>query len=194
MSYINHKNKLMFIHINKCGGTSVKHAFRNLKNVYIPNNDNIINLIDTPIWNNSTKITIVRNPYNRIKSLYGMLIRQGKVISIDDMLNILMDDSILYKTDNGSLPKGKSYIKRHGLPMTHKHYGICSDDKIIIDKIYKLENIKKDWGKIQKLINHKINLPHKNTSKSDLIKLSELQKDKIQYIYNKDFNLLGYEK
>lgn len=186
--------KVMFIHINKCGRTSVKSAINNLKNVYIPANDNIISLIGTPIWKNHFKITIVRNLYDRIKSLYGMLIRQGVNISIDEMLNILIDDDILYKTADGSFPIGHSYIKRHGLPMTHKHYGICDGDKIIVDKVFKLEQIKEDWKEIQKIINSNINLPHKNLSKSNLIKLSAIQKEKIYNFYTKDFRLLKYEK
>jgi len=186
--------KVIYIHINKCGGTSIKSAIRNLDNVFIPKNDNIVNLIGTPLWNSHIKISVVRNPYDRIKSLYGMLMRQGKRLSLDDMLNILTNDKIPYKTNDGFLPTGDSYIKRHGLPMTHKHYGICNGDKIIVDKIYNLENINEHWNDIQTLIGFDVKLPHKNTSKSNLIKLTNKQMKIIQEYYDKDFNLLGYEK
>ena len=42
------------------------------------------------------------------------------------------------------LPGGNSYAKRHRLPMSHSHYGIVLNDKIIIDHVFKLENINKD--------------------------------------------------
>jgi len=186
--------KVMYIHINKCGGTSIKSAINKFDNVFIPSNDNIVNLIGTSIWNDHIKISVVRNPYDRIKSLYGMLIRQGKKLTLDDMLNILTNKSIPYKTNDGLLPIGDSYIKRHGLPMTHKHYGICDGNKIIIDKIYNLENINKHWNDIQTLIKSDVKLPHKNISKSNLIKLTNKQIKIIQKYYDKDFNLLGYEK
>jgi hypothetical protein len=186
--------KIIYIHVNKCGGTSVKKVFNGLKHISIPSNDNIIDLIGTGKWNNSVKVTIVRNPYDRVKSLYKMLLRDNKFVSIERFFEILVDASIDYKMINGKLPTGDSYIKRHCLPLSHEHYGLVKDDKIIIDHVFKLENIKTDWSIIQKICNCKSSLPKKNISNSKSIKFSKEQIEIINNYYNLDFKLFQYKK
>lgn len=186
-------SKIIFIHINKCGGTSVKHVLKNT-NVFIPKNDDIINIIDSDFWNESIKFTIVRNPYDRIKSLHGMLIRDNYNITMDELLNIIEDESINYKYINKKFPSGEGYIKRHGLPMSHKHYGIINNGKITMDYIFKLENIKTDWEKIKQLTNVKSELVVKNVSNSSEIELLQNHIDIINKYYHEDFMFFGYEK
>lgn len=193
----------IFIHINKCGGTSLKQSFSGIKNLLIPINDNIVNLVNKDKWNNAFKFTVVRNPYDRILSLCGMLMRDGKhgnISNIIDMiLEVVSDDSIKYKMNNGGLMKGtKPYIKRHGLPMTHTHYGVYNKEtnSLNIDKYFKLETINEEWGNIESLIGKKLNLYNYNTSniKKDHSVFTKEQIQKINKIYHKDFEIFGYNK
>jgi len=50
---------IIFIHINKCGGSSMTKSLSEFKHVYIPHNDSIKNLVHKNIWINAFKFTIV---------------------------------------------------------------------------------------------------------------------------------------
>lgn len=187
--------KIVFIHINKCGGTSVKKTISKLENIYIPNNDELINYSLTEEWNQVIKFTIVRNPYDRILSLYGMLKRDNKEYNLDEIINIVTDDTINYKTDNNKLPSGKEYVKRHGLKLTHPHYCIYKNGKILMDYVFKLENIEKDWVKIQNIIKTNENLQHINKSKikKDYSIFTKKQLLKINEYFKSDFEVFNYK-
>lgn len=187
--------KIVFIHINKCGGSSVKRTISKLENIYIPNNDELINYSLTDEWHQSIKFTIIRNPYDRILSLYGMLKRDNKNYTLNEVINIITDDTIDYKTDNNKLPSGKEYVKRHGLRLTHPHYSIYKNGQIIIDYIFKLENIEKDWLKIQNIIKTNVNLQHVNKSniKKDYSIFTKDQLNKINSYFKDDFEVFNYE-
>lgn len=83
---VNYKNKIIFVHIPKCGGTSVEVFFnmRNKESLY-STDENVINNVKyslqhlTPnlikelipdIYDDYTKFTIIRNPYERVLSEY----------------------------------------------------------------------------------------------------------------------------
>ena len=57
--------KYLFIHINKCGGTSVKKVLDKKPHIYIPNNDTLCELNQTKVWDDYIKFTIVRNPLSK---------------------------------------------------------------------------------------------------------------------------------
>ena len=168
--------KNLFIHINKCGGTSIKKVLSNKPGVVIPKNDNLIKMSNSDLWSSYNKFTIIRNPYSRILSLHGMLNRQNKKYNLDDVLKIITNDNIAYK--NTPL-NGNSYIKRHGLKLTHPHYSIYKNGEIIVDHIFKLENINFDWVEIQKMLPIKDELPILNKSK---------------FYSEKDFNLFNKDQ
>lgn len=192
-------NNFIFIHINKCGGTSLKSSFSRTKNILIPNNDDIKNLIKTDKWKNSFKFTVVRNPYDRLLSLCGMLLRSKNKITLDEVVKIISNDSIKYLISDGGLSQGKKqYIKRHGLPMTHPHYGIYDNNTntLNIDRFFKLENINEEWNQIEYLIGEKLNLPKLNSSniKKDYTIFTKEQIEIINKVYEKDFEVFGYNK
>lgn len=192
-------SNFIFIHINKCGGTSLKSSFSRTKNIKIPNNDDIKNLIKTDKWKNSFKFTVVRNPYDRILSLYGMLLRSKKIITLDEVIKIISNDNIGYLRGDGGLSPGKKqYIKRHGLPMTHPHYGIYDNETntLRINRFFKLENINEEWNQIESLIGKKLNIVKLNSSniKKDYTIFTKEQIEIINKVYDKDFEVFGYDK
>jgi len=191
-------NKVIFIHINKCGGTSMKHIVEEYNHIKIPSNDNIISLKNKKSWNESIKITFVRNPYTRLLSLFHMLKRDGYQSTLDEVIDIITNKNIKYLVSDGGLkPRSKEYIRRHGLPMTHKHYGVMNDDlSLDIDYVYKLEELQDKWDEIKQItqINKdlvKLNVS-KNKNKIDVFTKKQLSK--INEYYNNDFICFNYEK
>jgi len=191
-------NKIIFIHINKCGGTSMKHIVEEYSHIKIPSNDNIISLKNKKSWNESIKITFVRNPYTRLLSLFHMLKRDGYQSTLDEVIDIITNKNIKYLVSDGGLkPRSKEYIRRHGLPMTHKHYGVINDDlSLDIDYVYKLEELQDKWDEIKQItqINKdlvKLNVS-KNKNKIDVFTKKQLSK--INEYYNNDFICFNYEK
>lgn len=191
-------NKIIFIHINKCGGTSMKHIVEEYSHIKIPSNDNIISLKNKKSWNESIKITFVRNPYTRLLSLFHMLKRDGYQSTLDEVIDIITNKNIKYLVSDGGLkPRSEEYIRRHGLPMTHKHYGVINDDlSLDIDYVYKLEELQDKWDEIKQItqINKdlvKLNVS-KNKNKIDVFTKKQLSK--INEYYNNDFICFNYEK
>ena len=191
-------NKIIFIHINKCGGTSMKHIVEEYSHIKIPSNDDIISLKNKNSWNESIKITFVRNPYTRLLSLFHMLKRDGYQSTLDEVIDIITNKNIKYLVSDGGLkPRSKEYIRRHGLPMTHKHYGVINDDlSLDIDYVYKLEELQDKWDEIKQItqINKdlvKLNVS-KNKNKIDVFTKKQLSK--INEYYNNDFICFNYEK
>ena len=91
-----------------------------------------------------------------------MMIKSGNKPTMDKILRIITDDTINHR---GNV-KGLSYIKRHGLKMTHPHYCVYGNGNLLIDDFFKLENIETDWVEIQKKIGIKQKLPNLNKSNS----------------------------
>lgn len=195
-------NHIYLIHINKCGGTSMKRMVVNRDNITIPKNDDIITLKKTSKWKNAIKITITRNPYHRILSLHSMLIRDGVKISLQGVIDIITNDNIKYHlsdigiTINGLDNNCDEYIKRHGLPMTHKHYGVVNEDlSLDVDYVFKLEELNDKWNEFKELtgIQRELVTRNKSNNKNDISSFTEEQIKTInEYFYN-DFICFNYE-
>lgn len=186
-----HEKKLIFIHIPKCAGTSVEILF-NMKTYDsgfgIINNKaiqhytwyEIKNHIGNEAYNNYFKFSICRNPYTRTISDYFWL------KSVNEIENISFDEYLDYAE--------KIIITRNfSEKIWHDHFipqyeFICdSDDKIIVDKLFKIENL----NEFNEYFN--VVLEKHNVTNSDNIILTHEQKEKIAKIYKKDFEILGYD-
>ena len=121
------------------------------------------------------------------------MIKSGNKPTMDKILRIITDDTINYK---GNV-KGLSYVKRHGLKMTHPHYCEYGNGNLLIDDFFKLENIETDWLEIQKKIGINQKLPNLNKSNSygekDFNIFNRNQLDKINEYFYKDFEAFKYD-
>jgi len=183
--------KVLFIHIPKTGGISVKSFLRSkgfddpYKRTWIHGHDPFYVLKKNNIISDDTfTFSVVRNPYRRMYSYYRFLSIVDKVIDLKCFERFL--DYIEY---------GDPYVKPSVEKSIYKHsqnFFISENGNICVDKIYKIENIQeleKDFD---------VKLPKTNVgaySKEDYIK--DYTKDNIERVnklFKKDFELFGYEE
>jgi len=206
MSYstmYNNKN-IIFIHIPKCAGMSVRHWYNEtFDNVDIKNHAPLsyYNLQNSIPW------TIIRNPYDRAVSWYkfrGQIINRRKhkrkeyleeipywQKGINYWINYYFDVYWYdHKHGNKMLGPDNSYFKLS----TPQVAWFKSNDQLSSDIIkVKLENFKNEIIDVEETINLKIDLDKKNRSeRQDNIFLDSNTKKLIEKFYKDDFEHLGY--
>ena len=93
-----------FIHINKCGGTSVERALRIPKFHHTARQRR--DIVGSDRWGQMTTFTIVRHPYPRIRSLYKYRIKTGQTgmaerhIGLDDWIRAVFREQDPAYRDN----------------------------------------------------------------------------------------------
>lgn len=195
---ISHKKKFIYIHIPKTGGNSLSLYLKNYSsNKVIQRNSRVglgqgidiicekskIDIKHMPItyyrglypnlYSSYIKFTIVRNPYDRLISLYFWL-RSNRPYTKKSFKEFL----------NKNIKSQLSFI--------------MVDDKIEVDYICKFENLEEDL----KYIFNKINIdtkdmvfPHLNASKHNYY-MSYYDNELLSIInkkYENDFKVLGYD-
>lgn len=204
MSCVNHSLKSIFIHIAKCGGSTLSSLKWNKGNghkTYSNYYGELGNSIEKYfVW------TFVRNPWSRSVSAFEDCPELHKYVP--DFQSFI---NILYKNKN--LFHEKRFIRDSGLaipeiPISRIHFWpahLCTqneDGAIKCDFVGKLENFDDDLKKICKHLNVEFNLPkiknkregkplRKNTFYKDLYNDSLI--NQVGEIYKKDISLFNYQ-
>jgi len=209
---INHANRVIFIHIPKCAGSSVEYYF-GVKpfDWKTPNYENLtgwcpkrkihlhhatakqlleLDLINEKTWKEYTKFTIVRNPWSRV---------------VSDYLWMLKDCGIHDSFENFILKKGKfKHILNDSENMSYRGDHITTqldfisiNNKIVVDNILKFENIKSEFPLFLKKVNLATKpLPHDKKGEKFFSHYSHFYKNKelelIRQIYKSDIKLFNY--
>jgi hypothetical protein len=192
------KNKVIFIHIPKAAGTSILSALAKNKKIrrdhapwYVYNNYNRWK------FEHYFKFAFVRNPYDRAVSTYEYLANGGN--KTDDMFF-------------------KEYFEKHGIDFEKfvLEYLDCNrlqehilfkpqylfiydfQGNLKVDFVGRFESIDEDFEKLAEKIPllqqlPKLNISKKRASYKTYYKNPVVVK-KIQELYGKDFELLGYSK
>lgn len=200
-----HKNKLIFVHIPKTGGTSIEKAMgintdnNNLNNGYGIKNDkarqhyiwsDYIDELGIDKYTEYEKFSLIRNPYSKFMSEYFW----SEIPKVGFKSGQTLDEFIISSeqiVNNNEF--NKSVYHDHIMPQYMFVYD--NNDKLMIDIVFKFEHMimVEEYLKQKLLINC---LPHVN--KNDKVKkplqLTPEQKEKIYKIYEKDFKLFGYIK
>jgi hypothetical protein len=164
MSYqarLDNSKKLIFIHIPKCAGMSVQQWFNNyFESIYVKNHAPLTHFDLT----NSISFTIVRNPYDRAVSWYNFRCRilnkrrnkhpyyakeyEIAKKGIDSWIDAYFDVDWFDNKHGSNMhgPEKNNYFK----PSTPQVDWISINNKISIDHVIKLENLKKRKDKFRK--------------------------------------------
>ena len=186
-------NKYLFLHVSKCGGTSIKEAIKKQSNI-LNFEGYDLDCLHRKIKEEMSdvfKFAIVRNPYTRLSSALNMFHRKGYIVDTHTVLDIVENQDVSHLFQ--FFGKKESYIKRHCLPMSDKHYCLFDDDNILVDEIYRFENFSETINKIQELVNTELNIQHLNRSKKEHFKFSRDEIERINKVYEKDFELFKYK-
>lgn len=213
---ISHKHKCIFIHISKCAGTSIEHAFGvNVTNYNAEENDDLfgwdkknnlwlqhatpqqlidLNYIDRKQWNNYYKFIVYRNSWDRAYSDYKW-IKEVKNIS-DSFYNFLHKKGKYKKilTDNST----NYYVGDH--LTSQKDYFFLDGKRINYDveiNFNKLESgfkkITKDLGLKTDFFKYNLNRTKKN-NKDHYSHFYNYRKKKIvENLYKDDIEYFGFE-
>jgi len=164
MCIVSRSNNYIFFHIPKCGGTSISEILPNKEKVRLIEHTHL-NYVNTKFvfeennelnfFNNSKKFAIVRNPYDRVVSLFRY-IKQHK------------DHHLHNRIINHDFTQFCYFLKNIGDDSITTCYQHLSDFNGFIDdsiKIFKLEDIDIHIEEISDIIGQKItHFPHINKS------------------------------
>lgn len=171
-----HTHKAIHIHISKCAGQSVERAFgqaigqHHLKPA-------IVKLIGQGKWDDYYKFTFVRNPWDRLVSLYHFRLKRMR-----------------------HLIKGRSFdtwlreVFKEYHPKIHQHYWISENDKLVVDFVGKFESIQADFAAVCSKIGACVSLGHLNKSKHNHYAsyYNAESREFVQKACSKDIEMFGY--
>lgn len=171
---VQYNKKVIFIHIPKTGGQSIyeplemrggPNTYSGYQQAHLTANE-LRNVLGTKMFNSYTKLSVVRNPYDRLVSEYfyiqqrmssgsGGYIKElkGHDVSFEDLVKNLA------KIDLYEHPQCQ---RARFLPQKEFIY---SNDALVVDKLFRFEN----WQEIEKYMkeNYNSDIPHKNKSEHD---------------------------
>jgi hypothetical protein len=192
------KNKIIFVHIPRTGGTSILKFLnieRKKENLYggychyslmlkqhYPLHKIKIYLNQS---DNYFKFSIVRNPYSRIISIYNFMreLNSNKGRTFNSFLDLVEE---IYRTNNFS-----EHIYYQSLRNQWEFILEKPDDEIDLDVLFKYEKFKSTELYLQLKFNKDNPLLHFNHIKN-YINLTTFQKYRIYKLYKKDFELFNY--
>jgi len=192
---INHHQNFIFVHIPKCGGTSIESIFGSWANKYTQEyyhvgNDNqhkfINEILDTyPDCDNYFKFTFVRNPWARFFSEYNYMIKESALDSKFSFKDFCHNTSLLYK---------------YSYPYHEKEqyeFIFDSNKNCLVDFVGRLESIQKDLDFICSEIKiPQVNLPHYYSSTCSKSYIEYYDNETRQIVaerYAKDIEYFGYK-
>ena len=185
-----HDKRLIFIHITKNAGSSIKEYFNcddGLSDLFWEEYKKYY----SSHWDSYTKFSIVRDPFCRFVSIYQFILGgsvgpnpwlshpSADLPEIGPTINEFTD--YVYNNFNGKLFRWFLYPQ---------HKFVCQGDDIMVDEIVRFESLDSDLKRIGitklPLLNKSKTLP------SSRIEMSENTKKKIYELYEKDFRIFGY--
>ena len=199
---ISNTKKFIYIHINKCGGTSLtnvlmKHAtdFNTKKIGYRKHStmQQVYDAIGIDLADSYYKFTVIRNPLDRISSFYRHIKRSNSWVY--NKMSQKFDITNFNKFINNlpDLYKSRSDFEISIISMTE---WLTVNKKIKIDKIIKLEDLNGEYKNLSNNFGLELNLKNLNQDpiqvKHTSLYTSEM-KNIVKSIYKDDFKNFNYE-
>jgi len=183
------RSDFQFIHVNKCGGTSVERAL----GLPFLNHDLAIERqerVGKDKWNNNFTFTVCRNPYDRMESIFFYQNR-FKNIPVSDYQSEF--EQYLKQISQSNYPLGKPKMFKS------QAYWISdsANNKVLVNGALPLERIQEGWpilkGKVPKAgdLEHLKSRVQKSKNRAIYTQTSIKF---VKEIYSIDFELFGYSK
>ena len=178
----------IFVHINKTAGTSIGHA------IGLPIKDHltakeIIARIGEKKWNEAYKFTLVRNPWDKVVSLYEYRRKKDRTkiathgISFSDWVKMTYGEEKNFSYfDVKSFQPQVDWLKDN-------------EGNVSIDFVGKFESINEDYNHIKRVIGLDAELPYLNASKRVGYQsyYDDETRDIVARWFHEDIDLFSYE-
>lgn len=152
-----HFDSLVFIHINKTGGSSIEKALR------IPFEHRTalekIREIGERRWNKKHTFTVIRNPWDKVVSHYHYRVQTNQT-SLRDQ-SISFRDWVLRSYKH----KDPKYYDTPKMFMPQIEWISDQNQHILVDRICRFENLAPDFQQLCEHIGKVVELPHLKVSK-----------------------------
>ena len=199
---IDHKRKFIFIHINKCGGSTIHKL---LSGGFGGHDDAPTYMSNYPNeFNSYFKFTSVRNPWDKAVSFYHYHIKRKWDLKWDwNATNAPVFTEFVRNTSSYTKEKQEQIFQNTPSPCTYSKrmsnqldWITDENGNIIVDYIMRLENLQEDFDIIcDKIGIPRQQLPHKN--KTNHKHYTEYYDDETRQIvaekYAKDIEYFGYK-
>lgn len=190
--YIWKKNNAVFIHIPKAAGVSVNKAIygKPLGHFYAKD----IKKMFPKTFKNIFTFSVVRHPIDRLYSAYTFS-KQGKTEFMGMQKSnyyVNHPDFKSFETFVNNWLVRKKLSKLDGVFRPQYLYLFDQEDRLVVDKFYKLEKIESHYNEISNKIGRPFTMSHDNKSDKEEIDMNPELKQLIYKLYKKDFELLGY--
>ncbi len=189
------ESSLLFIHIPKCGGTSIANAFGHRHIRHFP--ACAFSLADYNLYSSCNTFAIVRDPIKRLISIISHF--SSSIFSTEKEKQIFAN----LKVQHTNIEKLLISMLKHrsvraklfggtnagysGFSVAQSEY-IVYQNKLIVDNIFTLDNIGKLENWLSEYFQKQIVIGHKNvSSKKTLPKISSESIEKIRSLIPKDF-------
>lgn len=180
--------RFVFIHINKCGGTSVEAALGIPVKIHDTAQRRRLKL-GRRRWEEAFTFALVRHPYSRLISFYKYRtrynqtgLRDSRPVGINDWIRATLadEDPAYYDHPRWFAPCFDWVSDRSG--------------RIIVDYVAKLETIEEQWPVIEERIGRAAPLPMRNVSSAGPGRevLDAAARRIVQERFRKDFEEFGY--
>lgn len=189
-----------FVHINKCGGTSIEHRLNLPKIHYSAQNG--IDIVGRERWDSVFTFSVVRHPYSRIVSLYEFRKKESRLGQLTKNVNEWIYECLVNRREGCFMVPNENH--RHWqCKEIHMQSPMIDwlrvDGQIAVNTVYKLENIDEEWPKICNIIGCKENTLLKlnnSIGTSYDYAVSILNDETIEILneyYKEDFEIFDYD-
>ncbi len=178
-----------FIHINKCGGTSVEAAL-GLPLIHDTAQQRRAR-IGAERWARIKSFSVVRHPVSKVTSHYRYRVETNKTGMAHDPIGL----NEWIKRSYGD--RDPAYYNQPLMFAPCRDWLVDEDGALMVDLVIKLEQITTDWARVEELLGLKADLPRANTTRKSKDRSGEaLDPESLAIIEDRfrvDFEMFDYD-
>jgi hypothetical protein len=183
------KRKFVFIHINKCGGSSIIKSIWPVHKWHDTVKE-VIGLIGEKEYHKLHSFTVVRNPWSKVVSQYNF----RKQTNQNDLgVNPISFKEWLKKTYGDF--REERYVDDPKMFQPQVEWLKDLNGEVSIDSILRFESLEEDYNSLKKELGLSSSLKHRNSSKK--VDYSTYYDDEsvaiISNFFREDIKLFGYQ-